>query len=195
MKRIFLALLVVVLTGCATAVKIDSGEHTVGNRLVFNLDGAWNQVKLPNAGIAETWTMEGLPIDQLLVYSGVKDSEEIVGTPMNASTEAQKRKLAFRSSMRPDEIVSLFEGMFIRDGSAFTLVKLDPANFGGRKGFRFECSVTRKVDGARLSGIGYGVVDAGELFAIVYVAPRLTFFPRHEKRVELMAGSATVKAK
>jgi hypothetical protein len=96
--------------------------------------------------------------------------------------------------MQPDEIVSLFEGMFTRDGSTFKLARLEPANFGGRKGFRFEYGLTRKVDSAQLSGVGYGVVDSGELFAIIYLAPRLTFFPRHKQRVERMAMSSKLKS-
>ena len=73
----------------------------------------------------------------------------------------------FRAGMRPDEIVGAFEGMFTRDGSAFVLAKLEPWAFAGGKGFRFEYTFTRKVDGAQLRGLGYGVVDRDTLFAMV----------------------------
>jgi len=96
--------------------------------------------------------------------------------------------------MQPDEIVALFEGMLTRDGSEFKLVKLEPAVFGGVKGFRFEYAVTRKTDNVVLLGIGYSAVSKGELFALVYQAPRLTFFSRHKHRVEQIARSARVKA-
>jgi hypothetical protein len=94
--------------------------------------------------------MEGLPVDQLLVYAGLKN-EEVV----HARGGGSAKDFAFRSTMQPDEIVALFEGMLTRDGSQFTLGRLEPAGFGGEKGFRFE------------------------YFALLYQAPRLAFFPRH----------------
>ena len=85
------------------------------------------------------------------------------------------------------------EGVEFKGGSQFQLTKLEPASFGGEKGFRFEYALTRKVDGVTLSGIGYSTVSKGELFALVYQAPRLTFFSRHKDRVEQIARSARVK--
>jgi hypothetical protein len=95
--------------------------------------------------------------------------------------------------MQPDEIVSMFEGMLTRDGSRFTLVKLEPSPFGTGKGFRFEFELIRKLNSVRLLGIGYGAVSKGELFSIVYFAPRMTFFPRHISQVEKIGASARVK--
>jgi hypothetical protein len=181
-----LTLLVVLLlaAGCASVNKIESGERKIGDRLVIQLDGAWNHVDFPNMGPAQTWTMEGLPVDQLLLYSGLKDGEAA-----HATTSGGQKSFAFRASMQPDEIVSMFEGMLTRDGSTFKLGKLEPAAFG-EKGFRFEYTVTRKVDNVQLAGVGYGSVSKGQLFAMLYQAPRLTFFSRHQQRVEQMARTA-----
>ena len=78
--------------------------------------------------------------------------------------------------------------------STTLLTKLEPAIFGGAKGFRFEYALTRKVDNVQLSGVGYGAVDRGELFAIVYMAPRLAFFGRYAPTVEAIAKSAHIKS-
>lgn len=192
MKKLVLVLLIPVLAGCAAAIKMESGQQSVGERLVVNLDGPWNQIKVPGMGPAQTWTMEGLPIDQLLLYSGLKDGEAIHAE--RAYGSSPQKSFQFRSLMQPDEIVSLFEGMLTRDGSKFKLVKLEPTVFGGGKGFRFEYQLTRKIDNVQLLGVGYGTVSKGELFALVYQAPRLTFFSRHQARVEQMAKSARIKA-
>jgi hypothetical protein len=133
--------------------------------------------------------MEGRPVDELLIYSGIKNEQAIHATTMGSN----RKNFAFRSSMQPDEIVAMFEGMLTRDGSTFKLVKLAPADFGGAKGFRFEYSLTRKIDNVQLSGLGFGTVSSGELFALLYQAPRLAFFPRHQPRVEQMARSARIK--
>ncbi len=189
MRNLVTVLLVAALAGCVAAVKVESGQKALGERMVVTLDGAWNQINAPGLGPAQVWTMEGMPVDQLLIYTGLKTDEAIHAERSDGNTKSFK----FRSGMQPDEIVALFEGMLTRDGSSFKLVKLAPATFGGGKGFRFEYGLTRKVDNVQLSGIGYGMESRGELFAIVYMAPRLTFFSRHETRVERIARSALVK--
>ncbi len=84
----------------------------------------------------------------------------------------------------------MFEGMLTRDGSQFKLVKLEPAPFGGGKGSASNTRSCRRVDNAQLSGVGFGVVNKGELFALLYHTPRLAFFPHHQPRVEQIARSA-----
>jgi hypothetical protein len=190
MRNLIIALLLLGLAGCAAVAKIESGDRTIGDRLIINLDGAWNHLNPSGSGPAQIWTMEGLPIDQLLLYSGLKDGQAIHEAGPGGSS---RKTFNFRSTMQPDEIAALFEGMLTRDGSSYKLVKLEPATFGGRKGFRFEYSLIRKFDNVQLSGVGYGTVSRGELFAIVYMAPRLAFFSLHVTSVENMARSARVK--
>src|SRR5439155_22059362 len=117
------ALVVLALAGCAAPVaKLDSGEQSAGERLFVTLKGPWNRVDTPGVPPtrvwfgppAQVWTMEGLTIDQLLIYSGIKDQELI--HPANPASSGRKN-FAFRSTMQPDEIVGLYEGMFTRDGS------------------------------------------------------------------------------
>ena len=196
MKKLVALVLLLILAGCATVVKVGSGEKAVGERLVLNIDAAWNQVEAPGIGPAQVWTMEGLPIDQLLVYSDIKNGDAISASGRNIASNtngAAAKPSKFRSNMQPDEIVSLFEGMLTRDGSTFKLNKLEPARFGGDKGFHFDFSLARKIDNVRLAGIGYAAVDKGQLYAIVYLAPRLAFFPRYKANVERIAKSARLK--
>lgn len=191
MKIVVIALLLLALAGCVAIAKVETGEITIGDRLLVTIDGAWNKINAPNMGPAQIWTMEGLPVDELLLYSGIKNGEAIHAE--RSAGGSQQKVFAFRSNMQPDEIAALFEGMLTRDGSRFKLVKLEPALFGGIKGFRFDYSLTRKIDNVQLSGIGYGAVSKGELFAIVYMAPQLAFFARHVARVEQLSRSARVK--
>jgi hypothetical protein len=189
MRKLTLALSMLVLGGCVTMAKVDSGDRAVGDRLTVNIDGAWNHLQAPGLGPAQTWTREGLTVDQLLLYSGIKNGE-LVHAP---SRSGKEKDFAFRAGMMPDEIVAMFEGMLTRDGSSFKLTRLEPSPFGGLKGFRFDYVLTRKVDNVVLSGMGWGVVSKGELFAIVYMAPRLVFFSRHAAQVEKIALSAKIK--
>jgi len=189
MRLTLIALWLVLLAGCASVSKMETGEQAIGERMQVVLEGAWNHVSAPGLGPAQVWTMEGLPVDQLLVYAGIKD-EQLVHA---AGGSGARKDFAFRSRMQPDEIVAMFEGMLTRDGSQFRLVKLEPMAFGGEKGFRFEYALTRRGDNAQLSGVGFGAVSKGELFALLYHAPRLAFFPRHQPRVEQIARSARLK--
>jgi hypothetical protein len=187
MKRYLALPLLLWLTACVTpAVTMQSGEQPVGDRLVILLDGSWNRIR--TNGPAQQWTLDGMPLDDLFVYSGIKDGEAI-----HAVTSSSTQPFLFHSTMRSDEIISLFEGMLTRDGSTFELKKSEPATFGGVKGYHFEFKLVRKVDGVELAGLGYGAVNQGELFSIVYVAARMTFFAKHQERVENIVRGAKIK--
>ena len=61
------------------------------------------------------------------------------------------------------------------------------------KGFRFEFALTRKGDNVQMAGFGYGAVSRGELFSILYMAPRLGFYPRHVGTAERIGKTAVIK--
>lgn len=191
MNRLLLVVaLAILVSACASVRKIESGANTVGERLSVTIDGNWNHLDFPGIKPAQVWTMEGVTIDEFLIYSGIRDGQ--IMHPEAPATSKQKN-FVFRSTMQTEEIVSLFEGVLSRDNSTFKLLKLEPYPFGGRRGFRFEYERIRSVDNVQLRGVGFGAVDKGELFAIIYQAPRLTFFPRHQARVEAIARTAIIK--
>lgn len=189
MKKILLLVALLSLAGCASVRKVETGVNNVGERFSIHLDGPWNHLDFPGIKPAQVWTMEGLTIDELLIYSGIKDGQ--IMHPELASSK--KKSVIFRGNMQTDEIVSMFESMLTRDDSAFNLLRVEPSTFGGKKGFLFEYERIRKIDNVRQLGFGYGAVDNGELFALVYTAPALTFFPRHKARVEAIAHTAYIK--
>ena len=136
--------------------------------------------------------IDGFAVDLLQFYVGIKDGEVVRRVPTSSGRE--QRPVTFRSSMQAHEIVAMYQTVVTADGSSFTLQKLEPAEFVGVRGFRFDFEVVRKFDEVRLSGVGYGAaVRNGELFAITYTAPRLGFFQRYAGQVESMAKSARVR--
>lgn len=188
MKRLAILVMLLALSGCVSVAKVETGQRAVGERLTVKLEGAWNHINAPGMGPAEFWTMEGLPVDQLALYSGIKDGEAI-----HAERGGAQKTFSFRSSMQPDQIVAMFEGMLTRDGSRFNLTKIEPATFGGLKGIRFDYALTRRRDNVQLSGFGYSVISKGELFAILYMAPRLHFYPLYSPRADQISRSALIK--
>ena len=189
MRKLSVALCLLLLAGCVSMEKIEKGDRAVGDRLSVKIEGSWNHLQAPNLGPAEVWTQEGITVDELLLYSGIKD-EQVVHIP---DRSGKTKDFAFRSKMQPDEIASMFEGMLTRDGSSYKLTKLEPMTFAGTKGFHFEFEMTRKIDNVVLLGSCWGAVSKGELFAILYKAPRLVFYSRHAAQVEKIAQSATLK--
>lgn len=179
-----------VLSGCAAVTKVASGDAVVGNRLALKLDTAWNQFEQGLGNNTPTWTVEGITVDALQFYVGIKDGQPITRLMDN---DKSKKPLNFRANMQPADIVALYEALLTRDGSSFQLEKLEPASFLGGQGFRFEYALNRKVDDVPMRGMAYGAVRNGELFVIHYSAPRLVFFPRYQPRVEALIRSASVK--
>lgn len=178
------------LAGCANVSKVASGEALVGKRLALKLDTAWNQFERGLGNNTPTWTVEGITVDALQFYVGIKDGQPIA----TVQTSGQKNKpLDFRASMQPADIVALYEALLTRDGSSFQLDKLEPAQFLGGSGFRFEYSLNRKVDDVPMRGMAYAAVRNGELFVIHYSAPRLVFFSRYQPRVESLVRSAELR--
>lgn len=188
MKKLLILCVVLLLSGCVSVAKVETGPRTIGERLTVTLDGAWNHVDAPGVGPGQLWTMEGSPVDQLRLYSGIKE-----GQALHAEQGGQQKSFTFRSNMQPDEIASLFEGMLTRDGSRYKLEKLEPMSFNGQPGFRFDYSLVRKVDNVHLSGVGFAAVSRNELFAVVYMAPRLVFYPRYIAQVEHIGKSMSIK--
>lgn len=186
MKRLLVILATVWLVGCAGVSRIQAGDTTIGNRLAVKINTDWNQLSQKVVPTAVTWTVEGVTVDSLNFYVGLKDGEALAPAPKDS------KPLVFKSTMLPHEIVTLYQGLYSRDGSRFELTRLEPADFLGGKGFRFDYAVVRKYDDVRLRGMAYGIVRQGELFVIDYSAPRLAFFERHQAAVEAIVRTARV---
>ena len=191
MKKLLLSLAIVAaLAGCAGIVKVGPGETVVGNWMAVTIDSSWNQLNPAQPTPSTLWTLDGVTVDSLRFYAGLKDGDVI---EPNTARAKDARPLVFKAGMHPDEIVALYQGMYSRDGSAFMLDKLEPAEFVGAKGFRFQYTVVRKLDDVTLSGVAWAAVREGQLYAMTYTAPRLAFFPRYAPRVEKIARSARLK--
>lgn len=179
------------LAGCASPIThVTSGEVVLRERLVVQVERDWNQFERGLGDGIATWTQEGVTVDALRFYVGLKDGDLLAPTP--AQPKGAK-PLAFKSTMQAAEVAALFEGLVGRDGSTFTLEKIEPQAFLGQAGFRIEYSSIRKFDEVRLRGVIWGAVRNGELFAISYAAPRLAFFPRGIAHAEAVARSARVR--
>jgi hypothetical protein len=122
---------------------------------------------------------------------GLKDGALIVPT---SSEEKGQAPIAFKSGMKAADVIALFERLYARGGSTFTLEKVEQVSFVGTGGYRFEFSSIRRSDDVRLRGMGWFAIRNGELWAITYTAPRLAFYQAGVGEAEAIARSARIKA-
>ena len=191
MKKLTLTLvLAFALTGCAVVTKIGPGEAVIGDKIGVPVDTGWNQFagRFGGSNSAALWTNEGLTIDQVNFFVGMKDGDVIA-----APAGKDQRPLAFKATMQPHEVVALFESFYTRDGSSFKLDKLEAAQFLGQRGWRANYTVVRKVDDVKLAGSAWATVRSGELFAMTFTAPSIGFYPRQLAKVEKVAAAARFK--
>lgn len=189
-KTAFALILVALLAGCAQVLKVSPGEAVIAERISVPTDAAWNQFggQFGGSNAAALWTSEGLAIDQLNFYVGLKDGDLLAANPGK-----DRRPLAFKSNMQPHEVVALFEALYTRDGSSFKLDKLEATDFLGHRGWRAQYTVVRKFDDVRLTGSAWATLRGGELFALTFTAPSVGFYPRQIAKVEKVATAARFK--
>lgn len=188
-RHVVLVAAVLLLSSCFAMVRVGPGTVTVKEVMTVNSDGGWNRLDLPGGGPGEVWTSDGLTLDVLTFYVGIKEGEPLAPAPMGS----KRKPPVFRATMLPNEIVELYEAMATQDGSTFKLERLAPTAFAGAQGFRFEFSTTRKRDDLSLRGLAHGAVVKGRLYLIAFRAPLIHYYAKHLPRVEATVRSALIK--
>lgn len=196
MRRLAVLLLAFALAACTTIAKVE-GEQVVNARLAVRVSAAWNKINDPWQNEPfDTWTQEGLPLDHLRLWGGVRAGEPLIKKPMiffRAAGEKDKRVPTFRPGMPPDKLVTLFEEFYSMMGTV-TVTKVEPATFAGEKGVRFEFTLARRGDDALLRGVGWVATRNNELYAATFVAPQLAFFSRLLPKAEDVVRTARIRS-
>jgi hypothetical protein len=197
MKRILALALAMLLAACASISKVE-GDQVVNGKLVVSVPAAWNKVTDPwEAEPYDVWTQEGIPLDHLRLWAGVKSGKALVAKPtvlFRAPGEKDARYPTFTAGLPPDKLVSLFEALYANEG-AVTITRVEPTVFAGEKGVRFEFTLARRADDVTLKGVGWVAVRKDELFAATFAAPRLAFFPRLLPMAEAVVKTARIKGR
>ncbi|GAB3757032.1 hypothetical protein GCM10028796_00480 [Ramlibacter monticola] len=201
MKRLLVLLLAIALAACTSMARME-GEQVVNDRLVVHVPGAWNKVvdrseKTPY----DTWTQEGMPLDHLRLWGGVRPGEPLVtkwASYSRAADARDPRVPTFRTGLTPEKLVSLFEAVYAGAGTV-TITKVEPTVFADTPGVRFEFTLARRSDDLNMRGVGWVAarpdpVWGEELYAATFVAPRLSFYERLLPMAEEVVKTAHVRA-
>lgn len=195
MKALAALLLACLLAACTTIAKVD-GEQVVGGKLAVTLPDAWNKVTDPwERGRYDMWTQEGIPLDHLRLWAGLRPGESLVASPtvlFRAPGEKDPRYPTFTAGLRPHRLVNLFEQLYANDG-VVQVTRMEPAVFAGQPGVRFEFTLARRADDLVLQGVGWAAEHRGELYAATFAAPKLAFYPRLLPMAEAVVRSARIK--
>ena len=89
--------------------------------------------------------------------------------------------------------MNLFEVMYAVDGSQVRITRVDPAQFAGEKGVRFEFAVTRKSNDLQLKGVGWGGGAQQRAVHATFIAPELAFYRRLLPQAEGVVATARIK--
>lgn len=188
-------LLAITLAGCTSIARVE-GEQVLNGRLSVQTGEVWNKVSLArSAQPYEVWTQEGLWLDHLRLWSGIRPGEVLHrrGGGSLVSGSRAPRLPTFHAGLAPDQLVNLFENVYSADGSIVTMTRVEPASFAGQPGVHFEFAVVRMADGLPLRGEGWAAVRNDELYAATFVAPRLSFYARLRPQAEAVVRSARIR--
>ena len=200
MKRLLLLLLALLLTACANVSRMQ-GDQVVNERLVVHVTQAWNKMRDPwIVDPYDTWTQEGLPLDHLRFWGGVRPGQPLMTKLALFSREPDSREPrvpTFRPGLTPEKLVRLFEELYATTG-VVTVTRVEPTVFAGQKGVRFEFTLARRRDDLTMQGVGWVAVRPDEtwgeeLYAATFVAPKLSFYQRLLPLAEEVVKTARIK--
>jgi hypothetical protein len=200
MKRLLLVVIALVLAACTSMARME-GEQVVGERLVVHVPGAWNKVvDRSEQPPYDTWTQEGIPLDHLRLWGGVRPGQPLMtkwATYTRAEDAKERRVPTFRPGLTPEKLVSLFEELYATAGTV-SITRVEPTVFAGERGVRFEFTLARRSDDLNMRGVGWVAVRPDpvwgeELFAATFVAPRLAFYDRLLPMAEAVVKTARVR--
>jgi hypothetical protein len=194
-KRIAALLLALALGACTSIARVE-GDQVVNNKLVVHVPAAWNKVTDPwEKEPYDIWTQEGIPLDHLRLWAGVKSGKALVAKPtvlFRSPGEKDARYPTFVAGLPPDKLVSLFESLYAHEGTV-QITRVDSAVFAGEKGVRFEFTLARRADDLTLKGVGWAAVHNDELYAATFAAPRLAFFDKLLPMAEAVVKTARIR--
>lgn len=186
-RRIFcsivLACVILVLASCAgqggRLVRAGAGIRVFDMRVDASMD--WARTRQPRM---EFWTIDGLPLNELVFVLAVKPGEHV----FLVARERKRRPDGpwYRSGMRPDEIRDvILDGLRQEGWTQVVTTGLRPARFGSSQGLRFEADLTH-AGGLRYRGMFGAAERNGRLTHFLWLAPVEHYYPRDASAVARM---------
>jgi len=180
-KILLLALMSLVVSGCAQYSLVSAGTQKVGD-LTVNPQSEWS--KAANSGLGPKtilWTKDGSQLNRLVFFNGIANGKSIY---TSYSRELPLPK--FRTDMLPNELAELVEGTIRnRNGGKVDArtSNLRPQKVGEEVGFRFDLAYTN-VDGLDKAGEVVAITKSDKLYMIMFDAAALHYQPKDAREID-----------
>lgn len=151
-------------------------------------DRPWNKIGQRIGRNAETWTLDGVKLNDVTFYGGIANDATLF-----REVDKKNRPLPrFSSTMLIPDIAQLFEGSYrVAVGtSLMSIDSIEPATFAGQPGFRFTYNFTVENEDVKRNGEARGAVIGGKLYLMTYEAPVIHYFDRGVAAFRAIADSA-----
>ncbi len=134
----------------------------------------WNRLSGRPGRNAESWTLDGLPLNDLTFYGGIVDGATLFRDARKKTDPLPK----FAATMLIPDIAQLFESSYrVSVGtSLMSIDTIEPATFAGKPGFHFTYSFVVQGEEVRRKGEAKGAVIGGKLYLITFEAPVIHYF-------------------
>jgi hypothetical protein len=152
----------------------------------------WNRLGSRIGRNAESWTLDGLTLNDLTFYGGIPDNT----TLFRAADKKNKPLPNFSKTMLVPDIAQLFESSYriANETSLMSIDKIEPIQFAGQAGFRFTYSFTIQNEEVKRIGEARGTIANGKLYMITFEAPSVYYHERDIESYRKIADSATISS-
>jgi hypothetical protein len=133
----------------------------------------WNRLSGRIGKRTERWTLDGPQLNEVTFFGGVRDGEPLVKERSKKRDPLPK----FTSSTLLVEVPELLEGTYRthKKFARYETKKVEPTTFLGNEAVYFEFEFADD-DGLTRKGEATATIIEGELYMVVFEAPRLHYF-------------------
>ncbi len=150
----------------------------------------WNKLPGRIGRNAESWTLDGLPLNDVTFYGGIADNQTLF-----REVDKKNRPLPrFSATMLMPDVADLLEQSYrvALSTPLFEITSIEPATFAGKPGFRFTYNFTTTGDEVKRQGEAMGAIVDKRLFLATYEAPSLYYFAKDQENFRQLVASAVL---
>jgi hypothetical protein len=150
----------------------------------------WNRLGARPGRNAESWTLDGLTLNDVTFYGGIADNTTLFRDAKKKTAPLPR----FSKTMLAPDIAQLFESSY-RVSIGTSLMSIDsvaPATFAGRPGFHFTYTFVTQGEEVRRKGDATGAVVNGKLYLITFEAPVIHYYDATKDAAHAIVDSAKI---
>jgi len=152
----------------------------------------WNRIGARPGRNAESWTLDGLSLDDVTFYGGIANDTTLFRDAKKKTAPLPR----FSATMLAPDIAQLFESSYrVSIGtSLMSIDSVEPAQFAGHQGFHFTYSFVVQGEEVRRKGDATGAVIGGKLYLVTFEAPVIHYYDATVAKYRALVATAALGA-